>query len=69
MNLALNNLQRLIGHKTQISNQPINTIKLVFLFCRLATLIEKCYVLTFDPAPKCYSKMMHRKEVTHSNGQ
>ena len=29
-----------------------------------------CYVLTFDPAPKkCYSKVMHRKEVTHSNGQ
>ena len=29
-----------------------------------------CYVLTFDLAPKkCYSKVMHRKEVTHSNGQ
>ena len=28
-----------------------------------------CYVLTFDPAKKkCYSKVMHRKEVTHSNG-
>ena len=29
----------------------------------------KCYILTFDPAQKCYSKVMHRKEVTHSNGQ
>ena len=27
-----------------------------------------CYILTFDPAQKCYSKVMHRKEVTHSNG-
>ena len=23
---------------------------------------------TFDPAKKCHSKVMHRKEVTHSNG-
>ena len=30
---------------------------------------SSCYVLTFDPAQKCYSKVMHRKEVTHSNGQ
>ena len=28
-----------------------------------------CYILTFDPAQKCYSKVIHRKEVTHSNGQ
>ena len=28
-----------------------------------------CYILTFDPAPKYYSKVIHRKEVTHSNGQ
>ena len=28
-----------------------------------------CNILTFDPAQKCYSKVMHRKEVTHSNGQ
>ena len=27
------------------------------------------YILTFDPAQKCYSKVIHRKEVTHSNGQ
>ena len=27
-----------------------------------------CCILTFDPAQKCYSKVMHRKEVTHSNG-
>ena len=25
--------------------------------------------LPFDPAQKCYSKVIHRKEVTHSNGQ
>ena len=31
--------------------------------------VSKCYVLTFDPAQKCYSKVMHRKEVTHSNSQ
>ena len=30
---------------------------------------KKCCVLTFDPAQKCYSKVMHRKEVTHSNAQ
>ena len=28
-----------------------------------------CNILTLDPAQKCYSKVMHRKEVTHSNGQ
>ena len=28
-----------------------------------------CNILTFDPAQKCYSKVMHRKEVTHSNSQ
>ena len=28
-----------------------------------------CYILTFAPAQKCYSKVIHRKEVTHSNGQ
>ena len=29
----------------------------------------QCYILTFDPAQKYYSKVIHRKEVTHSNGQ
>ena len=28
-----------------------------------------CYILTFDPAQKYYSKVMHWKEVTHFNGQ
>ena len=28
-----------------------------------------CYILTLDPAQKCYSKVIHRKEVTRSNGQ
>ena len=27
-----------------------------------------CYILTFWPSQKCHSKVMHRKEVTHSNG-
>ena len=31
--------------------------------------MEICYILTFDPAQKYYSKVIHRKEVTHSNGQ
>ena len=28
----------------------------------------KCYILTFWPGQKCHSKVMHRKEMTHSNG-
>ena len=31
-------------------------------------LFDNCYILTFWPGLKCHSKMMHRKEVTHSNG-
>ena len=31
--------------------------------------INFCYILTFDPAQKCYSNVMHRKEVTHSKCQ
>ena len=27
-----------------------------------------CYILTCWPGQKCHSKVMHRKEVTHSNG-
>ena len=27
-----------------------------------------CYILTFWPGQKCHSKVMHRKEVTHSDG-
>ena len=30
---------------------------------------DECYILTFDPAEKYYSELIHRKEVTHSNGQ
>ena len=29
---------------------------------------SKCCILTFWPGQKCHSKVMHRKEVTHSNG-
>ena len=31
--------------------------------------LEYCYILTFDPAQKYISKVIHRKEVTHSSGQ
>ena len=31
--------------------------------------VSKCYILIFDPAQKYYSKVIHQKEVTHSNGQ
>ena len=30
--------------------------------------VRICCILAFDPAKKCYSKVMHRKEVTHSDG-
>ena len=30
---------------------------------------RECNILTFDPAQKYYSKVIHRKEVKHSNGQ
>ena len=32
-------------------------------------ILTLCYILTLAPAQKCYSKVIHRKEVTHSNGQ
>ena len=35
---------------------------------RLVIDYYKCYILTFRPGLKCHSKVMHRKEVTHSNG-
>ena len=35
---------------------------------QITVLLRSCNVLTFDPAQKCYSKVMHRKEVTQSNG-
>ena len=37
--------------------------------CDIETNIQsQCYVLTFWPGQKCHYKVMHRKEVTHSNG-
>ena len=33
----------------------------------IALLERYCYILTLDPAQKYYSKVIHRKEVTHSN--
>ena len=30
--------------------------------------LNKCNILTFEPGQKCHSKVMHRKEVTYSNG-
>ena len=32
-------------------------------------MVVLCYILTLAPAQKYYSKVIHRKEVTHSNGQ
>ena len=37
-------------------------------FWRSAIPPSRCNILTFEPGQKCYSKVMHRKEVTHSNG-
>ena len=39
MDLALNNLQRLICHKTQTTNQP-NTIKAIFFLTQYFDVIE-----------------------------
>ena len=40
-----------------------------FSFLHFIPVLWICYILTFDPAQKYYSKVIHRKEVTHSNGQ
>ena len=37
-------------------------------FCSQLNSLKYCYILTFWPGLKCHSKVMHRKEVTHSNG-
>ena len=47
--------------KNEVANFP--------RFIVMESLEEVCNILTFDPAQKCYSKVMHWKEVTHSNGQ
>ena len=45
-------------HSTHWANEPVKqNIK-----------DRYCYILTFWPGQKCHSKVMHRKEVTHSNG-
>ena len=46
---------------------------LLWCLCLNSSLLVKIlvninYVLTFWPSQKCHSKVMHRKEVTHSNG-
>ena len=43
--------------------------KLFQLEFEVISAMPLCYILTFDPAQKYYSKVIHRKEVTHSNGQ
>ena len=40
-----------------------------FIVKTILNTFSYCNILTFDPAQKCYSKVMHRKEVAHSNGQ
>ena len=43
--------------------KPVYKVIMIIIYYSL------CNILTFNPAQKCYSKVMHRKEVTHSNGQ
>ena len=43
--------------------------QLLFVFLPYITgLMSRCYILIFWPGQKCHSNVMHRKEVTHSNG-
>ena len=43
---------------------------LCYFLCRnwVTNSASNCYILTFRPGLKFHSKVMHRKEVTHSNG-
>ena len=41
----------------------------IFLLLVSGLILSYCYILTFDPAQKYYYKVIHRKQVTHSNGQ
>ena len=44
-------------------------IEQIYIFLNWkCTSISFCYILTFWPGQKCPSKVMHRKQVTHSNG-
>ena len=45
----------------------VSNLFIICLYYVLRTSI--CYILTLAPAQKYYSKVIHRKEVTHSNGQ
>ena len=86
MDLALNNLQRLICYKTQETNQSTNPNSpvgetLCFFYDNAkphsTRIIQKklwissgLFLLYIDlrPGQICHSKVMHRKEVTHSDG-
>ena len=62
-----NSLSKILQLKPKQSGLPnlfSNSLKFMYLFFHLY-----CNILTFDPAQKCYFKVMHQKEVTHSNGQ
>ena len=50
-------------------NSVPEQILIVLLSVSWDFLYRYCYILTFDPAQKYYSKVIHQKEVTHSNGQ
>ena len=54
---------------TELDWKETHGKKEMWTACDRKSKISHCSVLTFDPAQKCYSKVMHRKEVTHSNGQ
>ena len=53
-------------HSTHKANGPVYK-HIIYIYIYIYIYI--CYILTFDPAQKCNSKVIHRKEVTHSNGQ
>ena len=52
--------------KLTVTQTPVKDPQLI---TTIVIIIYLCYVLTFAPAQKCYSKVIHWKEVTHSNGQ
>ena len=61
----MNGPKRLVNEPGGVGNRRLSqndSNNRIIEFCQ-------CYILTFDPAPKYDSKVIHRKEVTHSNGQ
>ena len=59
----LNNLQSLICHKTQQTKPNLYKYISMFYHCFYTLLYIDLW-----PSQTCHSKVMHRKEVTHSEG-